>query len=491
MKPNPFKKSSWNEKSLLAMWDVIRDLATNEYHLDFYEPAFEIVTFKDMLHIHTTGFPIMYTHWEFGQNYEALHKKYSHGHSSIPYEVIFNSNPALCYLLETNSPTMMALVMAHAAVGHSSFFKINQFMRDNSNADLIVPIMKNFKEYCDDCENKYGLERVETLLDVAKALTLNSMDRSEKIIISKKESDRRKLERALDKDKQFSLVEETLNSSTEKEKVQFKKKIEDENFLKFIAKYSPILKPWERELFLRYCEIQQYFYPQYLTKLMNEGYASFWHYTIMTRLHELKYLSDGQFFEFLSSHTSVLYQYRMDDNGMLRHVPLNPYAFGYGIFNDIKRICETQEDEDLQEITILQGMEWKKAINFAAINFKDESFVSQYLSKKLIRDFKLFAVEDNPENGYLEVTSTHVDDDFKNLRNLVSKEFNIFYKIPEVKVLGADLKYSRKLNIKIEGARGRHTVDRGYLDRMATLIKVVWPYSIYFTLPNEDASITY
>src|SRR5579871_385862 len=97
---NPFIKSDWDEESLSKTWDIIKSHVEKEYGLTFYKPAFEVVGFEDMLHIYTGSLPIMYDHWSFGKRYIELHKRYMADRMSVAYEVIFNTNPALCYLLE-------------------------------------------------------------------------------------------------------------------------------------------------------------------------------------------------------------------------------------------------------------------------------------------------------------------------------------------------------------------------------------------------------
>ena len=117
----------------------------------------------------------------------------------------------------------------------------------------------------------------------------------------------------------------------------------EENLLYFIEKYSPKLAPWQKELVRIVRKIAQYFYPQTQTKVMNEGWATFWHYTILNRLHEKGLVNDGFMMEFLQSHTNVVSQRGFDERG---YGGINPYALGFAMMSDIRRICEAPTPED-------------------------------------------------------------------------------------------------------------------------------------------------
>lgn len=170
MQDNPFEKEDWDEESLESTWQIVKDVAEKEYGLTYYKPSFEVVSFEDMLHIYTGSLPIMYDHWSFGKKYLELHKRYMADRMGVAYEVIFNTNPALCYLLEHNSPTMQGLVMAHASIGHSAFFMNNELFKEMTNANTIIPFLKNSKNYIKECEEKYGIDKVTDLLEDRKSV---------------------------------------------------------------------------------------------------------------------------------------------------------------------------------------------------------------------------------------------------------------------------------------------------------------------------------
>ena len=143
-------------------------------------------------------------------------------------------------------------------------------------------------------------------------------------------------------------------------------------------------------------KIAQYFYPQRQTQVMNEGWATFWHYTLLNHLYDEGMVTDGFMMEFLQCHTNVVFQPPFDSP---YYSGINPYALGFAMLRDIRRICEKPTEEDRRWFPDIAGSDWLKTLDFAMRNFKDESFIAQYLSPKLIRDLKLFAMLDDDQRG--------------------------------------------------------------------------------------------
>lgn len=478
---NPFAQDDWDEKSLMDMWKIISDIARTEYKINFYEPAFEVVTFEEMLHIYSTSFPIMFHHWTFGKKFEELYRQYKNNQQSIAYEVIFNTDPALCYLLETNTVPMQALVMGHAAVGHSAFFRNNEFFRQNTNPRTIISFMKNLRTFVEECEREYGQERVTEILDVCTVFQSYAIDKTDTIELTKAEKEKKRITRLQEQEKDMEVDHLELNTTDNAEQT-VNNRLREENILKFIGKHSPALKSWERELILKYCDVQQYFYPQIFTKMMNEGYASFWHYTIMNRLHELGYLSEGAVIEFLHSHTDVLTQHDHDSN---YYHGFNPYKLGFSLFSEIRRICENPDDEDKRLFPHLVGKNWIDEIHFAMENFKDESFILQYLTPKIVRELKLFRYINDTDKSYYEISDIHTDEDFKAIRKSLSQHYNWFNHEPLIYIEGADYKKTRTLYLVFQELNEQKH-DYHSLDRSLDMLKKLWPYPISFKLQTIE-----
>ncbi len=181
------------------------------------------------------------------------------------------------------------------------------------------------------------------------------------------------------------------------------------------------------------------------TKTLNEGYASFTHYYIMNRLYEKGLIDEGTIFSFLKSHTSVLYQPNFDSkwfNGF------NPYALGFAIFMDIKRMSENPTEEDKKYFPDLIGKSWQDNVNYAKDNFNDDSFIAQFLSPKVVRDFKIFHLGlPNASNKYY-VENIHNEEGFYKLREILSKQYNRSSYIPDIRVTNVDVSGNRKLTLK-------------------------------------------
>lgn len=487
-KHSPLNLPDWTSESLQETWKIIHDLAVNKYKLSFYDPHFEVVSFEDMLHIYTGSLPITYDHWSFGKAYEQYYKQYMNDRMGVAYEVIFNTSPALCYLLEHNSPAMQGLTMAHAACGHSAFFRNNVFFKEMTNASTIIPLLKKFRDFVKECEETHGVKEVESLLDACHALQLYSFDRRPQQEKTEKEKAAKKLQKALDKDRDYNVNADTIKINDVKTLNNTKARMREENILKFLGKYSPALKSWQRQIIDMYCKTQQYLYPQMLTKVMNEGFASFWHHTLMNDLIDMGLLESGGAIEFLHSHCSVLRQPNFDDKG---YYGINPYKLGFEIFKDIRRICENPTEEDKEWFPGLVGKNWVEEVKFAAYNFKDESFILQYLSPKVMRDFKLFSIIDDSECDTYRVAEIHDDEGYKVIRRQLANSYNLMSKIPDVYVEGWDAKRTRKLYLCFQEKNGVQLESNTTGDSYKTLclIEELWPFPIDFKYIDSEGIV--
>ncbi|MBM3264491.1 MAG: SpoVR family protein, partial [candidate division Zixibacteria bacterium] len=213
----------------------------------------------------------------------------------------------------------------------------------------------------------------------------------------------------------------------------------EENILYIIEKNAPELPAWKREIIRIVRKIAQYFYPQRLTKVLNEGFATFTHYYIMNRLSEKGLITSGAMQEFIHAHTGVVAQPDF--------APMNPYALGFNMFMDIKRICETPDEEDRKWFPDIAGSPWLPTIKFVAEAFKDESAILQFLSPLLIRKMRLFTVlDDNRKDHYL-VAGIHNEDGYRHVRKQLSRHYDEAFRIPIVEVARVDRRGDRTLTL--------------------------------------------
>ena len=178
---------------------------------------------------------------------------------------------------------------------------------------------------------------------------------------------------------------------------------------------------------------------------MNDGWATFWHYTILNHLYDEGKVSDAFMLEFLQSHTNVVYQPPYNSKF---YSGINPYALGFNMMTDIRRICENPTEEDKRWFPEFAGADWLDTLHFAMQNFKDESFISQFLSPKLIRDFKLFTIIDKQKAPHLEVGAIHNEEGYQKVRSALSAQYNLSNHAPNIQVYNVDVKGDRSLTLR-------------------------------------------
>ncbi len=169
--------SDWTFDLLHTYEREIANIA-DEYYLNTYPNQIEVITAEQMMDAYSSvGMPVGYNHWSYGKQFVQTEKQYKRGHMGLAYEIVINSNPCISYLMEENTMTMQALVIAHACFGHNSFFKNNYLFQTWTDADAIIDYLVFAKNYIRHCEEKYGVEEVESLLDSCHALMNYGVDR--------------------------------------------------------------------------------------------------------------------------------------------------------------------------------------------------------------------------------------------------------------------------------------------------------------------------
>jgi spore cortex formation protein SpoVR/YcgB (stage V sporulation) len=482
-----FSESEWDFSILDRTFKAIEDIALNDLKLDVYPNQVEIISSEQMLDAYSSmGMPLMYNHWSFGKLFAREDTMYRAGYSALAYEIVINSSPCISYLLEENTMTMQALVMAHAAFGHNHFFKNNYLFKQWTNAEGILDYLAFAKHYIAACEERYGRDEVESVLDAAHAL----MDQG---VFRYARPPKPTKERVLEKRRQRAEYEEeaynelwrTLPAGIEpphappvtvdEDEFDGDIKLPEENLLYFIEKNAPDLRAWQREILRIVRNMAQYFYPQRQTKVMNEGCATFVHYTIMNMLFDRGLISESSLMEFLHSHTSVVFQPEFDDR---RYSGLNPYALGYAMMADIRRIAENPTSEDRDWFPHLAGTgDWMGALKEAWANYRDESFIEQYLSPKLIRDFRLFALHDKADESAYHVASIHNEQGYRAVRSLLARQYDTGIADPNIQVTGADLKGDRTLFLEHKMHRGV-PLHHATKDQVVAHIERLWGHGV-------------
>jgi stage V sporulation protein R len=369
-----------------------------EFGLDFFPVIFEVVDYEKMNQLAAYGgFPIRYPHWRFGMEYDQLSKGYRYGLQKI-YEMVVNTNPCYAYLLNVNNETDQKLVVAHV-YAHCDFFKNNEYF-SHTNRKMIDEMANHairIRRYID----KYGLETVESFIDTCLSLE-NLIDIYSPYIQRRNPQEEqdddgtriqvKKLPAKKDYLRSYINPPEFLAQQEEKEKRKRKRKerfpLEPErDILLFLMEHAD-LKEWQRDVIGIIREEAYYFAPQAMTKIMNEGWATFWHSKIMTQ----KALRPSEVVNYAHHHSMTVSK---------RPLVINPYRLGFKLFLDIEERWnkgrfgkEWKECDDIEQKRRWDrklGLGIKKIFEVRRI-YNDVTFIDTFLTEDFCRENKLFSI---------------------------------------------------------------------------------------------------
>ncbi|HMO17364.1 MAG TPA: SpoVR family protein [Oligoflexia bacterium] len=426
----------------LEEWDARILELVNEYGLNCYPQEFEICDHYEMLgYMSYSGMPSRYPHWSFGKSFEREKTMYDYGVGGLPYEMVINSNPCLAYLMRDNTDLLQILTIAHV-YGHNDFFANNFTFTSAFDAKYTLEMFKTHadrvRSYIED--PSIGIEKVERILDAAHAL---SLQRSKNLAIkklSRGEKQQRLWESAQPQEDEFSELHIPVQY---KEPNLGKIPLEPEqNLLEFIAMYNPYLSEWERDLLLIVDKEAAYFIPQIETKIMNEGWASYWHFKILNELH----LSSSLHMEFLVRHNQVL---RPTPGG------LNPYHLGFILWQDIERrwnegdTGEEYSDKARVDTSSLSENETpgRKKIFQIRESDRDISFLRRFLTRELMQELNLFQHEKRGKDRV--ITKVSDEESWESVKETLIRSIGMGTR-PVIMITDADYGKNRTLYLKHE-----------------------------------------
>lgn len=483
-----FCHPNWDYTTLEAADEVISRIGKEYLRLKTYPNQIEIVTSEQMLDAYAlTGLPTSYPHWKFGKDFVMNQNSYTKGRMGLSYEMVINSNPCISYNMENNSTCMMLLVIAHACQGHNAFFANNYLFKEWTSADAIVDYMVFARDYILKCEEEHGYEEVEEILDACHALMNHGIDLYKKPSkLSAREENERLKKLTHVKWENYNELFKTLPGAIDADP---KTKTNDKNFpaepeeniLYFIEKFSPSLPVWKREIVRIVRKVSQYFYPQGATKVMNEGFASFTHYHTINKMYDEGYLNDGFMLEFLKSHSGVLYQ---PDYNSKYFSGLNPYTLGFNIFMDIKRICQNPTPEDKEWFPDLIGKDWLDQVHYVMENFRDDSFILQFLSPKVIRDMKLFAINDDENKKEYEISAIHNERGYRRVREQLSRQYERGFYVPHIQITKVDRKSTNTLYLT-HYIQNDRKLDAENTKKTLNYIQKLWGFPVVLHSKNR------
>ena len=480
-------RDDWTPELLGEIWSHIEDIGHNDLKIDTYPNVFEVVSAEQMLDAYSsTGLKEMYSHWSFGKDFMRNNAKYQKGKMGLALELVINTNPVINYLMEDNNAVAQTLVMAHAGIGHNTVFKNNYLFKERTNASSIIDYVVFAKAFIRDCEEKYGEDEVELILDAAHTLATHSVDKSQrkyKSRVSEAEAKALILKKEDEKQQELDIVIKTTSIVEEKKEKDdtTDMDIEDEeNLLYFIYKNAPNMKQWQREICRIICKINAYFYNQKHTKVLNEGMATFTHFYIMDELEKRGLISPDAQLAWLHLHSSVVYQPNMHS----KHYDgnFNPYALGFDILKEVRRVCEDPTAEDKEWFPNLVGKDWRTEVKNAAFDYNDESFIEQFMTPNLMRKYKMMTLEIQKGTG--SVSEIADDMGYRNMRGAFARQHNSINYTPDIVVSGAKMKSDRTLTLEYKPFLKR-SLHRGNAEKTLQYVKLLWGYPVELIVRDE------
>ena len=465
------------------------------YGLDFYETIFEVLDGEDLNEVAAYGgFPTRYPHWSFGMSYEELRKGYDYGLSKI-YEMVINNDPCYAYLMRCNHTVDQKLVMAHV-YGHCDFFKNNAYFAHTNRK--MMDEMANHGVKLRRFVEKHGEDEVETFIDRCMSIddlidvhstAIRRREEVSRYDFKEEEEDPLKLTRFKSKD----YMDDYINprEALKKEEEEHKKHKEDaakkfpekpeKDVLLFLIEHAP-LKPWQRDVLSIIRDEAYYFAPQGQTKIMNEGWASYWHSTIMTQ----KVLNPSEMIDYADHHSGTM------ATGRTR---INPYKLGIELFRDIEERWNTgrfgKEYDDCDDLEKRRtwdkqlGLGKKKIFEVRRVH-NDISFIETFLTPEFCQKHRMFSFAFNDQSEQYIIESR----EFEKIKQRLLFSLTNFGK-PWIFVVDSNYKNRGELLLRHEHNGIDLQMDKA-ADTMTNL-QVIWsrPVHLQTVIENQPSMLSY
>ncbi|WP_216829339.1 SpoVR family protein [Alkalihalobacterium elongatum] len=448
------------QKELEYAIDEITEIAQG-FGLDFFPMRYEVCPADIIYTFGAYGMPTRFSHWSFGKQFHKMKLQYDLGLSKI-YELVINSDPCYAFLLNSNTLIQNKLIVAHV-LAHCDFFK-NNVRFSNTRRDM-VESMSATAERIYRYEMIHGREEVEKFLDAILAI----QEHIDPSILRSKLAWSMEGEEEDDTPKANSPYDDLWNlgdtkpvEPKKKKKKKFPPKPE-KDLLLFIEEYSRELEPWQRDILTMMREEMLYFWPQLETKIMNEGWASYWHIRIMRELS----LTTDEAIEYAKLNSGVVQPSKTS---------INPYYLGLKIFEDIEERYNNPTKEMKERQGVKPGSGREKIYEVREIE-SDISFIRNYLTKDLVNREDLFLFQKQGSDYKI------VDKEWEKIRDqLVQSRVNGGF--PYLTVTDGDYLKNGELYIThhYEGTE----LDVGYLEKVMPYIQQLWGRSTHMeTVINE------
>ncbi|MDV4151948.1 SpoVR family protein [Clostridium sp. AL.422] len=432
----------------LEEWNEIIESKAKEFGLDFYPQEFEIIGFNEMLGYEAyLGMPSKYPHWSYGKAYDKNKTLYSLNMTGLPYEMVINSDPCLAYLMKENTLLLQILTMAHV-YGHNDFFANNRLFVDGTKAKNVLEMFKIDAEMIRGYINNpnIGYEKVEKILDAAHAIRYQ-IPRT----VGIKELSDEELRDSIVSDYHAKKVNKGILDIDEEIPFPDISKIPLEpcdDLLGFIIKYSS-LEEWGKNILRIVKRETQYFIPQIETKIMNEGWASFWHYNILKALE----LDEGLHFEFLKRHNDVVAPILGG---------LNPYYIGFKVFQDIEKKYGREKVFEVRK------------------NERDSSFLRRYLTRELCEELNLFQYAKKSFDYVIKEVPD--EEGWREIRNYMADTCGVA-SIPYIRVTNLN---KRDLSLTLDHYFDGRELEINYAKETLKYVQDLWGHKVILQTKNKD-----
>jgi len=448
------------EEAIGQIWEI-----ADRFGLDPYPVHFELVPATIMYEFGAYGLPGRFSHWTHGRAYQQIKTMYDYGLSKI-YELVINTNPAYAFLLENNTVLQNKLVAAHV-LAHVDFFKNNIYF-EHTNRSMLETVSIN-AERLRRYEFEHGRNEVEKLLDAVLSIQ-EHIDGNPRLRRTAPEvpSQRRRDDRpSTPFDDLLRLGEERPAPVAEVRKFPPEP---EKDLMLFLADHAPDLEPWQRDVLHIVRSEQMYFLPQMQTKIMNEGWASYWHARIMRELD----LTESEYIEFAQLHSSVLSPSKRN---------VNPYHVGMKIFEDIERRWDEPTSEEREKLG-RQGGQGRARVFEARQLDNDASFLRNYLTRDLVEELDLYLYRLEGDRWVI------VEKDWEVVRDTILTSMTNFGQ-PYIVVEDGDYRRGRELFLK-----HRHEgddLDLDYADKTLRYVYQLWtrPVHLETIVDGKSAVLTY
>ncbi|WP_426451874.1 SpoVR family protein [Paenibacillus sp. S-38] len=444
----------------------ITEVATG-FGLDFYPMRYEICPAEIIYTFGAYGMPTRFSHWSFGKTFHKMKMQYDFGLSKI-YELVINSDPCYAFLLDGNSLIQNKLIVAHV-LAHCDFFKNNvRFSKTNRN---MVESMSATAERIRQYEIEYGNEEVEKFIDAVLAI----QEHVDPLITKpgrgmsglRTEAAAPPTERTFGYEDLWDLDEKPKPPERKEGPAKFPPRPEKDLML-FIEEYAPYLKDWQRDIMTMLRDEMLYFWPQMETKIMNEGWASYWHQRILRELD----LTEDETIEYAKLNSSVVVPSRHS---------LNPYYLGLKIFEDIEKRWEHPSREDRERFGYKGGEGRQKIFEVREFD-SDSSFIRNYMTKQLVDELDLYVFEKKGPEWKI------TDKSWENIRDqLIFARVNGGF--PYIVVEDGDYERSGELYLRhmYEGTE----LDLKYVERTIPYIHRLWGKPVYLESVIEGKPVLF